>query len=91
MIRKVLLAGTFALLSLSGGSAFADGEGTFVPTVVASPASGASPDRGTGRSFTYNQAEGGQPEMMAASPARGPARGVALSAGSFSYNAGLNG
>jgi hypothetical protein len=88
MSRFTKTAFALSLLVASSATAFA-GEGTYAPVAVASPATGAAPDRGVAGSFVFSQAEGGSTEARPAVSASGPARGPALVAGGF--NAGLNG
>jgi hypothetical protein len=91
MSRFNALALGLSLLLVPAASAFAEGEGSFQPQVVASPASGRAVDGGVGGSFAYSLGEGGQ---QAASPAQasvGAARNAAIAAGAFVFNSGLNG
>lgn len=86
---SVFLVG-MSLLAVPSTAALADGEGTYSPTVFAAQVHGPSADSGVGRSFVFNDGEGGQPQGRPVI-ATTPARNLPPTAGSFQFNAGQNG
>jgi hypothetical protein len=88
MTRFTTLAAA-ALLSLAALPALAQGEGTFQPTAVASPAV-AQPGASRGvAEFSFTRGPGSDWRGPVASPATGAAQPARMTAGGF--NAGLNG
>jgi hypothetical protein len=90
MSRIPILVLGMSLLAVSTTAALADGEGTYSPVAVASPAQGRVVDAGTRGSFIFSQGEGGQAEArpVIAAPT---ARSLPIASGSFQFNAGQNG
>lgn len=77
-----------ALLSLAAVPALAEGEGTFQPAQVASPAVAQPGVSYAPYQFVVTATPGSDWRGAVASPASGPARAVVAAP---SYNAGLNG